>query len=156
MPQPQGLIQKTPLLASCQPHEQPTLQHALTPNSDDEWPKEPRAVHRNKLCSLCDIFVDILLTGSCILFLVFALLVQAFDGVQVVLMSGLRTSEAFTYISRKGPTILPILFATVVGRASRACIFWRLEVGEKLGILDMLASSNYYICECHTCADHAS
>jgi hypothetical protein len=59
-------------------------------------------------------------------------------------MPGLRTSEAFTYILRKGPTVLPILFATVVGRASRACLFWRLEVGEKLGILDMLASSTTF------------
>jgi hypothetical protein len=102
MPQSQGLIQKTPLLASCQPHEQPTLQHALTPNSDDEWPKEPRSVHRNKLWSLCDIFVDILLTGCCILFLVFAILVHAFDGVQVEDHEALTEAlvKATTYVSR--------------------------------------------------------
>jgi ABC-type multidrug transport system fused ATPase/permease subunit len=39
---------------------------------------------------------------------------------------------------------LPILFATVIGRASRACLVWRLELGEKLGVLDMLASSTTF------------
>jgi hypothetical protein len=37
--------------------------------------------------------------------------------------------------------VLPILFACVVGRASHAILIWRLGRGEKIGTLDMLASS---------------
>jgi hypothetical protein len=37
--------------------------------------------------------------------------------------------------------VFPILFACVVGRASHAILVWRLGRGEKIGTLDMLASS---------------
>jgi hypothetical protein len=101
MSTPQGLIQKTPLLASSQLYEKPTLQHALARNSNDEWPKEPRTVQRNKLWTLCDILVDILLTGCCILFLVFAFLVHGFDGAQVEDHEALTEAliKATTYVS---------------------------------------------------------
>jgi hypothetical protein len=41
----------------------------------------------------------------------------------------------------QGPTVFPILFAAVVGRAAHAALLWRLEVGESLGVLDVLAGS---------------
>lgn len=41
----------------------------------------------------------------------------------------------------QGPSVFPILFACVLGRASQAILQWRLEKGEYTGILDMLAGS---------------
>jgi len=43
--------------------------------------------------------------------------------------------------SRQGPTVFPILFASIVGRAAHAILLWRLEKGGRIGILDTLASS---------------
>ncbi|TKA66326.1 hypothetical protein B0A49_08043, partial [Cryomyces minteri] len=43
--------------------------------------------------------------------------------------------------SRYGPTILPLLFAATLGRALKAILFWRLERGERVGTLDVLAGS---------------
>jgi hypothetical protein len=101
MPSFQGLIQRIPLLASRQSYEKPTLQHASTRNSDDDWPKEPQTVQRNKLWSLCDILVDLLLAGCCTLFLIFAFLVRAFDGAQVEDHKALADAltKATTYVS---------------------------------------------------------
>lgn len=44
----------------------------------------------------------------------------------------------------QGPTVLPILFAAVVGRACKASISWRLEAGGNLGTLDLLATSTSF------------
>lgn len=41
----------------------------------------------------------------------------------------------------QGPTVFPILFASVFGRAAQAVLNLRLERGEKIGILDLLAGS---------------
>lgn len=41
----------------------------------------------------------------------------------------------------KGPTVFPILFACVLGRASHSILMWRLERGERNGVLDILAGS---------------
>jgi hypothetical protein len=57
---------------------------------------------------------------------------------------GERTSELFiwpVHLPSQGPTIYPILFASVVGRATYAILLWRLEKGEKIGTLDILAGS---------------
>jgi hypothetical protein len=37
--------------------------------------------------------------------------------------------------------VFPILFASVLGRAVHAILIWRLENGERIGILDTLAGS---------------
>ena len=41
----------------------------------------------------------------------------------------------------RGPNVFPILFAAVVGRALKGILCWRLERGERLGILDLLVGS---------------
>ncbi|TGO84120.1 hypothetical protein BPOR_0547g00090 [Botrytis porri] len=38
-----------------------------------------------------------------------------------------------------GPTVFPILFASVIARATHAILLWRLEKGEDIGVLDVLA-----------------
>ncbi|KAM0128151.1 hypothetical protein ACHAO1_009111 [Botrytis cinerea] len=40
-----------------------------------------------------------------------------------------------------GPTVFPILFASVIARAAHAILLWRLEKGEDIGVLDVLAGS---------------
>ncbi|KAH8660435.1 hypothetical protein BX600DRAFT_467697 [Xylariales sp. PMI_506] len=50
-------------------------------------------------------------------------------------------TSGLTHAANLGPTILPIIFATVVGRACRAAFAWRLEVGANIGTLDLLAGS---------------
>ncbi|OTA85288.1 hypothetical protein M434DRAFT_82742, partial [Hypoxylon sp. CO27-5] len=40
-----------------------------------------------------------------------------------------------------GPSVFPILFACVVGRAAHAILIWRLEKGARVGTLDLLAGS---------------
>lgn len=44
--------------------------------------------------------------------------------------------------ARQGPTVFPILFAAVTGRAIKGWLTWRLERGERLGVLDLLAGSS--------------
>lgn len=44
-------------------------------------------------------------------------------------------------IDTQGPTVFPIVFACVLGRASHAVLTWRLEKGERIGLLDILAGS---------------
>ncbi|KAM0151952.1 hypothetical protein ACHAPG_007959 [Botrytis cinerea] len=39
------------------------------------------------------------------------------------------------------PTVFPILFASVIARATHAILLWRLEKGEDIGVLDVLAGS---------------
>lgn len=41
----------------------------------------------------------------------------------------------------KGPSVFPILFACVLGRASHSIQVWRLERGERISTLDVLAGS---------------
>jgi hypothetical protein len=48
---------------------------------------------------------------------------------------------SFTCSLVQGPTIYPISFASVVGRATHAILLWRLERGEYVGTSDLLAGS---------------
>lgn len=41
----------------------------------------------------------------------------------------------------QGPTVFPILFACILSRATHAILVWRLERGESVGTLDLLAGS---------------
>lgn len=41
----------------------------------------------------------------------------------------------------QGPSVFPILFAAVLGRAARYIFSWRLEKGARIGTLDLLADS---------------
>lgn len=44
----------------------------------------------------------------------------------------------------KGPTVFPILYALILGRATHALLLWRLERGEEIGVLDVLSSSTSF------------
>ena len=83
--------------------------------------------------------LDIILFVLSVVFFVFGIFVWHYDRAAVALHRDLARSlkDATTY----GPTVLPIMLAAVLGRASRYCLSWRLEQGEALGVLDLLASS---------------
>jgi hypothetical protein len=38
----------------------------------------------------------------------------------------------------QGPTVFPITFATIVGRAIKSLSLWRLQEGERIGVLNLL------------------
>ncbi|KAG9656730.1 hypothetical protein KCU64_g5671, partial [Aureobasidium melanogenum] len=44
-------------------------------------------------------------------------------------------------LSKLGPTIYPILFAAIIGRALKSIAFWKLERGGRIGTLDRLLGS---------------
>ncbi|CAI9634589.1 unnamed protein product [Alternaria burnsii] len=50
-------------------------------------------------------------------------------------------TSVLTRATRYSPTIFPLLFASVVGRATHTVLLWRLEKGERINILDTLATS---------------
>ncbi len=50
------------------------------------------------------------------------------------------SEPAHLLTSYQAPTVFPILFATVVNRATKSFLSWRLERGEKLGFLALLAN----------------
>lgn len=50
------------------------------------------------------------------------------------------SSTAPAAYTLQAPTVFPILFATVAGRATRSFLSWRIEKGERLGFLDLLSN----------------
>ncbi|THV68068.1 hypothetical protein D6D27_10133, partial [Aureobasidium pullulans] len=88
----------------------------------------------SKLLSLVLDVVTILF--SCI-FLVYGLSIKTYDGLP------LDTSEAklLKRASNLAPTIYPILFAAIVGKALKSIAFWKLERGSRVGVLDQLLGS---------------
>ncbi|KAK4948821.1 hypothetical protein LTR10_012194 [Elasticomyces elasticus] len=110
-------------------HEKRTLSDAY----------KPRPVQRGIVSVIVNCLVDLLLLAGCLGFLSFAILVKTHDG------APLRQKPDFyaglLAASRYGPTIFPILFAAVVGRTIKSTIQWRLQRGEHIRVLDLLASS---------------
>lgn len=121
------------------PSETSEKQQSSPDGVSREWPAGPATVTRKSSTTIAEISLDILLLVLSLLFLIFGILVKHYDNASVATHRGLASSlkDATTY----GPTIFPILFAAVLGRASRYCLSWRLERGETLGVLDLLASS---------------
>ncbi|KAH7071735.1 hypothetical protein FB567DRAFT_633590 [Paraphoma chrysanthemicola] len=50
-------------------------------------------------------------------------------------------TSVLTRATKYGPTVFPLLFASVVGQATHAILRWRLEKGERIEVLDTLATS---------------
>ncbi|KAK5693818.1 hypothetical protein LTR17_024995 [Elasticomyces elasticus] len=103
------------------------------------WPRHPRKLARNRLNLLIFTGVDglLLLFSAC--FFIYGLLVlkynnEAVDGHQ-------QATNALLSAARIGPTVFPILFAAVLGRLIKYLMAWRLEVGESVGLFDLLAGS---------------
>ncbi|KAK5174426.1 uncharacterized protein LTR77_001506 [Saxophila tyrrhenica] len=99
---------------------------------------EPRTTKRPTVSLVGGCGIDGILFALSAAFFGIGLLVYHFDGMRTA-----RHPTTVPYLLealRYAPTIFPILFATVVGRATKAFLSWRLERGEKLGFLDLLAN----------------
>lgn len=120
-----------------------------------DWPTSPKVIRSSIWIAVSNGIFDLLLFGCAVSFLVFASFVSHYD--QASTVANPRTTNmllnATKYVSRRfpeiafsltlnqGPTVFPILFALILGRATHAVLRWRLERGERIGILDTLAAS---------------
>lgn len=54
---------------------------------------------------------------------------------------GKQTNDVERLTSEQGPTVFSLLFASVIGCSAHTFLLWRLERGERIEILDILATS---------------
>ncbi|KAH6878487.1 hypothetical protein BKA58DRAFT_466160 [Alternaria rosae] len=110
------------------------------PEAPRGWPASSQRIKISTTTTIWSILVDISLLALSTAFLAFALFVSAYD--QKPTKSHQQAAERFIQASTWGPTIYPILFASIVGRATHAILLWRLERGERIATLDILAGSS--------------
>ena len=103
------------------------------------WPVGPQPLHNSLADTIFDFIYDVTIVALSLVFLVFGLLVKQYDGASVDQHKGL--TRGLIEATKYGPTIFPILFAAVVGRALKGLLSWRLERGAELGTLDVLSGS---------------
>ncbi|KAI0452723.1 hypothetical protein F5B21DRAFT_321457 [Xylaria acuta] len=85
------------------------------------------------------LFFDGLLALVAVGFIVFAFLVLANDGMPDSPGSpGQNLLTAASY----GPTIFPVIFAAIIGRALKLIATWKLQSGSKFGRIEQLLASN--------------
>ncbi|KAI5924001.1 hypothetical protein F4810DRAFT_157844 [Camillea tinctor] len=104
-----------------------------------DWPTSPATVRPSTINVVADIIVDVVLLGFSVAFFAFGLLVRRYD--QTPTDANPQTTDALLQAAKYGPSVFPILFACVVGRAAHAILIWRLEKGARVGTLDLLAGS---------------
>jgi hypothetical protein len=85
------------------------------------------------------IAVDTLLLTVSVGFFAFGLTVCHYD--QTATADHAEAKAILVALSKFGPTVFPILFAAVLGRAAHVILLWRLERGDRVGTLDLLAGS---------------
>ncbi|KAK8091660.1 hypothetical protein PG997_002021 [Apiospora hydei] len=122
------------------------LELSPSPHAPDKPspPPGPKTVQFTLVTRLCNATIDLLLFSGCLAFLVFAYLAKTHDntwtGDNPDFSNALLQASKYRRFS-KGPTVFPILFAAIGGRSIKTFIQWRLQRGERLGTLDLLASS---------------
>ncbi|TEY39404.1 hypothetical protein BOTCAL_0459g00020 [Botryotinia calthae] len=112
---------------------------APTPLDLPKWPTGPQAVASSSLATIFDSLLDVIFLALSTLFLLFGLRIYHKD--QVPIAKFPRETAALLEAAKYGPTVFPILFASVIARATHAILLWRLERGEDIGVLDVLAGS---------------
>jgi hypothetical protein len=110
-----------------------------TINVTHDWPKTAKPLKTTFTDYLSDVIVDVALLTLSVGFLAFALSVRHYDHASTVEHS--QAKRVLLALSKVGPSVFPILFAAVVGRTTHAILLWRLERGERVGTLDILAGS---------------
>ncbi|CAN9181685.1 unnamed protein product [Alternaria alternata] len=103
------------------------------------WPTSPSRIKRPLSTMLLDWASDIALFAFSSCFFVFSLVVMSYDG--DLTSENPTATTVLTRATKYSPTIFPLLFASVVGRAAHAILLWRLEKGEQIQVLDTLATS---------------
>ncbi|KAI1492894.1 hypothetical protein F5X96DRAFT_624158 [Biscogniauxia mediterranea] len=120
-----------------EPYATPSV--AETPPNLSGWPTSPATVRPSASSIIADVVVDVVLLGFSVAFFAFGLLVRQYD--QTPIDAYPQTTNALLQATKYGPSVFPILFACVVGRAAHAILIWRLEKGTYVGTLDLLAGS---------------
>ncbi|KAF4556472.1 Hypothetical protein D9617_1g083500 [Elsinoe fawcettii] len=107
----------------------PYVQWQIPPKPSSRWSPE----------KLFDLILDILMVPFPSLFIgiVLAIATRTLDQESTGSDFGLMMER----VSKLGPTLFPIIFAAITGRALKALARERLERGERLGILELLMSS---------------
>ncbi|PVH99918.1 hypothetical protein DM02DRAFT_710166 [Periconia macrospinosa] len=103
------------------------------------WPTTPKAVRSRWLSIISDTVADLTLLACSVLFFAFPLIVHHYD--QADIRNHPYVTKVLTRATQVGPSIFPILFAAVLGRAAHSIMLWYLEVGAPIGTLDLLAGS---------------
>ncbi|KAI5803062.1 hypothetical protein EDC01DRAFT_702806 [Geopyxis carbonaria] len=106
------------------------------------WPSNPQLLgHTNSLDAflhISEVMWDVLLSLSAIVFLVLAVLSVRLDGHMIEERPwGMQVISASKY----GPTVFPILFAMIIGKTLKNIARWRIEHGERIGVLEQLLGS---------------
>ncbi|KAF2123504.1 hypothetical protein P153DRAFT_413440, partial [Dothidotthia symphoricarpi CBS 119687] len=123
-------------------HNQPPagfLLHREKPSTLPDWPSSPKPINTPIYVKALNGLFDVLLFACSAAFLAFAIVVKLHDRVPTAEYPRLTTT--LLRATKYGPTVFPILFASIIGRAAHAILLWRLEKGERVGLLDTLASS---------------
>ncbi|KAF2015078.1 hypothetical protein BU24DRAFT_482590 [Aaosphaeria arxii CBS 175.79] len=111
------------------------------------WPNRPRTIKSSLLSSISSAIFDIFLVASSTAFLALALIVKKNDKAYIMDLKKLEQKQMPKMILgaiKYGPTLFPILFASVLGRMTHTILCWRLVKGERMGVLDTLAASTSF------------
>jgi hypothetical protein len=103
------------------------------------WPTAPSHIKHPPSEILLNVAFDMALFAFSGCFLVFSLVVMSYNGEPI--SENPTATSVLTRAAKYGPTVFPLLFASVVGRATHALLLWRLEKGERIQVLDTLATS---------------
>ncbi|KAK3639334.1 hypothetical protein LTR56_012502 [Elasticomyces elasticus] len=126
------------------PQQHPGSPRPTSPQSHNsqlpkKWPRGRKELETPRWTRINNILLDIAYTTAALAVLAFAVVAYCFDQTNVTENRTLVRSllEAAKY----GPSVFDIIVAAVVGRLIKELLVWRLECGEKLGLLDLLAGS---------------
>ncbi|RYN30997.1 hypothetical protein AA0121_g4149 [Alternaria tenuissima] len=103
------------------------------------WPTSPSSIKHPMLLMLLHGAFDMALIAFSVSFLAFSIVVMSHNGDPT--SENPTATSVLLKATKYGPTVFPLLFASVVGRATHATLLWRLEKGERIEILDTLATS---------------
>ncbi|KAK0620072.1 hypothetical protein B0T14DRAFT_496681 [Immersiella caudata] len=107
------------------------------------WPRMPRPLRRGAWETTFSLIGDIILICSWLTVAAFAIGIARSGGVA---KSDLVLGEELLSQARIiAPTLFPILFAATVGRCLRLVAMYRVEQGERLGVLDQLQGSQSFV-----------
>jgi hypothetical protein len=122
-------------LTSQDAHHVPVREHLFI-----EEPHSKAATPARRFWSLSafsQLFIDLLLASSAVVFLIFAYLVQHHEGRQM----DIPPVPALRAAARYGPTIFPIAFTAVVANCLKTISAWKLERGITVLSLEYLLGS---------------
>ncbi|THZ74212.1 hypothetical protein D6C84_09459 [Aureobasidium pullulans] len=102
------------------------------------WPEQPRKLRDRTFWSIMFSISEVLITLAPVAFIILAVLAAKLDG-QPIEHNGLGRNVK--RITQLGPSIFPIMFAAVAGKALKTFTRYYAERGMRLGVLELLLAS---------------